>query len=101
MHSVDKSTGVRQKSIPYILAGMGKPYDIVDVQEECPNISNTCQVTAKQILWKKVFGNKVLNFGTKKFFKKILETKFYHFETLFSRTISGSKMILYKKVPGI
>ena len=44
MHSVDKSTGVRQRSIPYILAGMGKPYDIVDVQEECPNLSNTCQV---------------------------------------------------------
>jgi hypothetical protein len=45
VHSVDKTTGSRQKSIPYSLAGVGRPYDIVNVPQECPNISNTCQVT--------------------------------------------------------
>ena len=46
VHSVDKTTGSRQKSIPYSLAGVGRPYDIVNVPQECPNISNSCQVEA-------------------------------------------------------
>ena len=44
MHSVDKSTGVRQKSVPYMLAGASRPYDLVNVPQECPYLSNTCQV---------------------------------------------------------
>ena len=40
----DKQTGVRQTAVNYALAHIGKPYDLVNVPEECPNISNTCQV---------------------------------------------------------
>merc|ERR1712200_275229 len=43
VHSVDKSTGVRQKSVPYMLAGASRPYDLVNVPQECPYLSNTCQ----------------------------------------------------------
>jgi len=43
IHSVDKRTGARQKSIPYVLATIGKPYDLVNIPEECPNIENSCQ----------------------------------------------------------
>eukprot|EP00092_Neocalanus_flemingeri_P000676 GFUD01000718.1.p1 GENE.GFUD01000718.1~~GFUD01000718.1.p1 ORF type:complete len:1537 (-),score=283.11 GFUD01000718.1:154-4470(-) len=39
----DKQTGVRQPAVNYALAHIGKPYDLVNVPEECPNISNTCQ----------------------------------------------------------
>ena len=42
----DKQTGVRQSAVNYALAHIGKPYDLVNVPEECPNISNTCQVGA-------------------------------------------------------
>ena len=40
----DKMTGSRQSPIPYALAHLGKPYDVVNVPEECPNLSNTCKV---------------------------------------------------------
>ena len=39
----DKMTGSRQPAVKYALAHLGKPYDVVNVPEECPNISNTCQ----------------------------------------------------------
>jgi len=39
----DKQTGARQPSVNYALAHIGKPYDLVNVPEECPNVSNTCQ----------------------------------------------------------
>ena len=39
----DKMTGSRQPAVKYALAHLGKPYDVVTVPEECPNISNTCQ----------------------------------------------------------
>ena len=42
---VDKMTGTRQAAIPYALAHLGKPYDLVNVAEECPALSNTCQVS--------------------------------------------------------
>ena len=41
---MDKLSGSRQPSIPYALSHLGKPYDLVNVPEECPNLSNTCQV---------------------------------------------------------
>ena len=44
VQSVDKLSGSRQPSIPYALSHLGKPYDLVNVPEECPNLSNTCQV---------------------------------------------------------
>ena len=44
---VDKMTGTRQAAIPYALAHLGKPYDLVNVPEECPNLSNTCQVSGE------------------------------------------------------
>jgi hypothetical protein len=44
VHSVDKTTGSRQKSIAYSLAGVGRPYHIVNVPQECPNLVNSCQV---------------------------------------------------------
>ena len=44
VHRLDKMTGTRQPAIPYALAHLGKPYDLVNVPEECPNMSNTCQV---------------------------------------------------------
>ena len=40
----DKMTGSRQSPLPYVLAHLGKPYDVVNVPEECPNLSNTCKV---------------------------------------------------------
>jgi len=43
VHGVDKNTGVRQKPVPYILAGVGKPYDLVNVPEMCPYLVNSCQ----------------------------------------------------------
>ena len=44
VHRLDKMTGTRQPAISYALAHLGKPYDLVNVPEECPNMSNTCQV---------------------------------------------------------
>ena len=43
VHRVDKMTGTRQAPVPYALAHLGKPYDLVTVPEERPNIHNTCQ----------------------------------------------------------
>ena len=43
VHRVDKMTGTRQASIPYALSHLGKPYDLVNIPAECPNLSNTCQ----------------------------------------------------------
>ena len=59
-------------------------------------------VTANGVLWKKVFGNKVLSFGNiKVLWKKVLKIKSYQFQDLFSRTFfSCSSMISYKKVSG-
>ena len=45
MQRADKQTGARQPAVNYALAHIGKPYDLVNVPEECPNVSNTCQVT--------------------------------------------------------
>lgn len=39
----DKQSGIRQNQVKYALSHIGKPYDLVNVPEECPNISNTCQ----------------------------------------------------------
>lgn len=43
VHRVDKMTGTRQASIPYALSHLGRPYDLVNIPAECPNMSNTCQ----------------------------------------------------------
>ena len=44
VQGADKMTGIRQPPVPYTLAHLGKPYDLVNVPEECPNLTNTCQV---------------------------------------------------------
>ena len=55
---------------------------------------------------KKVFKNKVLNFGTIKVLwkspwnKKLVEIKSYYFQTDFQGLFSSSNIIWYKKVPG-
>ena len=51
----DKQTGARQSAVNYALAHIGKPYDLVNVPEECPNISNTCQVGVKLSLMFSIF----------------------------------------------
>ena len=43
VHRVDKMPGTRQASIPYALSHLGRPYDLVNIPAECPNMSNTCQ----------------------------------------------------------
>ena len=43
VQSADKMSGIRQPAVPYALSHLGKPYDLVNVPEECPNLSNTCQ----------------------------------------------------------
>jgi len=43
VHRADKMTGAVQPSVSYALSHLGKPYDVVNVPEECPNLSNTCQ----------------------------------------------------------
>jgi len=43
VHSVDKRTGGNRRSIPYMLANTGRPYDLVNIPVECPNLSNSCQ----------------------------------------------------------
>ena len=64
----------------------------------CTLYSGPCTVSPQGnrkiiVLWRKVFGNKTLNFFTEKSCgKKISGNKSYHFGTL-----SGSSMILYKK----
>ena len=55
-------TGIRQPPVPYTLAHLGKPYDLVNVPEECPNLTNTCQVITiccPLILMKKISNKKM------------------------------------------
>ena len=44
VQSVDKRTGSGLRSIPYMLSNTGRPYDLVNIPVECPNLSNSCQV---------------------------------------------------------
>lgn len=43
IHSADKISGERQRSVNYQLASLGKPYDLVNVPEECPMQRSSCQ----------------------------------------------------------
>ena len=52
---MDKLSGRRQPSIPYALSHLGKPYDLVNVPEECPNLSNTCQVQNDALCSRQMF----------------------------------------------
>ena len=60
-------------------------------------------VTAKKVIWKNVFGNKVLHFGTQKVLGKKSSKKIYgnkvqpFWDFIFWDFFSGSSMILYKK----
>ena len=43
VHSVDKVSGERQQPINYQFVRHGRPYDLVNVPEECPNLLNSCR----------------------------------------------------------